>query len=254
MLIDPSMLSPPEKLLWLSGVRKPSHIDLEAIANQNGAIVKYRSLDGCAARLVSIGEQAVISIGHNPSVGRQRFSLGHEIAHLICDKKTGSFKCAQEDVSPKNAEARSVEAYANNFASQLVLPDYLVKPWIHGKKTTLDVAAKLAEEFNSSRTAAAIKIVKRSSQAACLVCHDRNGRVWFQKNAQFPHDFFIVDQLHQDTFAFQMAFGQMTGISRPKKEQANFWISGRDSYRMTVESQSMKLPNGSILTIIAIAG
>lgn len=172
----------------------------------------------------------MISIGHAPSVGRQRFSLGHEIAHLICDKNTGSFKCAKEDISPKNAEVRSVEAFANNFASQLILPDYLVNPWMHGKKVTLDVAAKLAEDFCSSRTAAAIKVVKRAPRAVCLVCHDQKGRVWFQKNSKFPHDFFIVDQLHQETSAFQMAFGQMTGLSRPKKEQANYWLSGRDTY------------------------
>lgn len=251
MIIDPLLLSPPEKLLWLSGVRKASHINLEAIANQYGAIVKYRQLDGCAARLVSIGEQSVISVGHNPSAGRERFSLGHEIAHLVCDKNTGSFKCSKDDISPRNAEAKSVEAYANNFASQLLLPDYLVNPWMQGKKTTLDVAANLASEFESSRTAAAIKVVKRAASPACLVCHSQRGRVWFQKNTKFPFDFFIAEQLHQETYAFQMAFGQVTGLSRPKKEPANYWLSGKDCFRMMVESQSMKLPDGNVLTLVS---
>ena len=62
MSIDVNALSPAEKLLWSHGFRKPEHIDLEGIAIAKGASVVYRCLDGCAARLLTDGDKAVISI------------------------------------------------------------------------------------------------------------------------------------------------------------------------------------------------
>ena len=119
-------LSPAEQLLWSYGCRKPEHIDLEAIANDKGARVVYRCMDGCAARLVADGAAgAIISVEARDNEGRQRFSLGHELAHLINDAKKASFKCADDQIGPQDAGAQSVEAAANFYASQLVLPDYM---------------------------------------------------------------------------------------------------------------------------------
>ncbi len=91
MSVDLSRLSSAERLLWGYGVTDSSHIDLDAIANDNGAEVKYRPLGGCEARLVARGESAIISVNSASNDGRQRFSLAHELAHWICDRKTGSF-------------------------------------------------------------------------------------------------------------------------------------------------------------------
>ncbi|HEK4046201.1 TPA: hypothetical protein SL338_003199 [Pseudomonas aeruginosa] len=75
MAVDVDRLSRPERLLWGHGVRKPEHIDLEAIAGASGAHVIYRKLDGCAARLVAAGDHAVISVAMDDNLGRRRFSL-----------------------------------------------------------------------------------------------------------------------------------------------------------------------------------
>lgn len=160
MALDSKSLSPGEKLLWDYGCRNPEHIDLEAIANDRGARVVYRCLDGCAARLVADGEKAIISVEARDNAGRQRFSLGHELAHWIKDAKKSSFKCSDEAIGPQNAEAQSVEAAANFYASQLVLPDYMVTPWMRDKKMNLTVATELAATFSASVTASAIKLVK----------------------------------------------------------------------------------------------
>ena len=45
MGVEYARLSPAEKLLWQYGVRDPSHVDLEAIANYRGAEVVY---PGCS--------------------------------------------------------------------------------------------------------------------------------------------------------------------------------------------------------------
>jgi Zn-dependent peptidase ImmA (M78 family) len=255
MQVELSQLSPAERLLWSYGVTEPEHIDLEAIAEDSGAHVVLRPLDGCEARLVVTGDRAVISVNSASTYeGRRRFSLAHELAHWLCDRKTGSFQCAKEAIGPQNAEARSVEAHANGYASQLLLPDYLVLPWTHGKRVNLDVARSLARDFDASLTAAAIKLAKRAAVPACVVCHNQSRLLWHQRNALFSADFFVNGELHPDTDAMALAFGGSSGLSRPKKEPADRWLSGGGAYRRTIESQSLKLPDATVLTLLSLTG
>lgn len=252
MALDPSQLSPAEKLLWSYGVTAPEHIDLAGIARDNNAEVIYRPLGGCEARLVAYEDRAIISVSTSSAEGRQRFSLAHELAHWICDRKTGSFQCAKEDIGPQNAEAKSVESAANGYASQLILPTYLVDPWIEGKSISLEVAAKLAAAFSTSLTAAAIKIVKRTEMSAVVTCHSQSNLIWHQRSRSFPYEFFVNRELHQDTEAFTIAFTGKGGMTRLKQEQASNWFRGGDAYRLMVESQSVKLPDGTVLTVVSV--
>ena len=252
MHVDAHRLSSAERLLWGYGITDPSHIDLEAIAIDNGATVKYRSLGGCEARLVAGATGAVISISTSSNDGRQRFSLAHELAHWITDRKSGTYLCAKEDIGPHNAEAKSVEAEANAYASQLILPTYLVDPWMSGRKISLDVASQLGKGFNASLTAAAIKLVSRSMTPACLVCHNQSKLMWFRRSPSFPTEFYISPQLHQDTAAFTLAFSDAAGKTQPKRERADRWVSGGSAYRQEVTSQSIKLSDATVLTILSL--
>lgn len=251
-MIDVQLLSPAERLLWSHGFRKPEHIDLEGVALSRGATVIYRRLDGCAARLLTDGSRAVISIEKTDNPGRQRFSLGHELAHWINDAKRASFNCSSDSIGPQNADALSVEASANVYASQLVLPDYMVTPWMQRRKATLSVAVELAETFQASVTASAIKLARRSQSAVCVVCHDMRNRRWFVRSNSWPFDLYPVSQLHQSTAAFDIAFKATSRMSTPRKDQADWWLSGPDVWRKQVEAQSMKLPDGSALTALTL--
>jgi len=62
----------------------------------------------------------------------------------------------------------------------------------------------------------------------------------------------VLGELHHDTAAFQIAFGAANGMSRPRKEPADRWLSGSGAYRLTVESQSIKLPDGSVLSMLSV--
>ena len=56
------------------GVNGPEEIDIEAIAHHCGCKVRYRHLDGCAARLVGAGDQAIISVDEDSGPERRRYS------------------------------------------------------------------------------------------------------------------------------------------------------------------------------------
>jgi len=251
MSVSSDSLSPPERLLQDYGVTLPEHIDLVGIANDRGAEVRYVPLGGCEARLLASDDQAIISINSNSSKGRQRFSLGHELAHWICDRKSGSFMCAKEVIGPQRAEARTTEAQANGYASQLILPTYLVDPWMQGQKYTLEVAGKLRLAFNSSLTAAAIKMAKRAGVPVCLVCHSQTRLVWQQRSPSFP-DFFVYPELNSATDAFSLVFRGSSGMSRALRGPASTWMSGSGIHAVGLTSQSVRLPNGYVLTMLAL--
>lgn len=201
---------------------------------------------------MAAGDRAVISVAADDTLGRRRFSLGHELAHWIQDAQRTSFKCTSTDIGPQNAEAKSIEADANIFASQLVLPDYLVWPWLADRKPSLDLANAMGNDFQASLTASALKLLQRTKVPTAITCHDQRKLKWSRRSRGFSTDFYIFNELHQETVAFEMAFGAGKGLSRPKRESASRWISGPGAHLMEVWSQSIKLPEGSVLTMLSM--
>ena len=202
--------------------------------------------------MVAIGEKAAISVNAGSKPERRRFSLGHELAHWMRDRHTGGFQCAQADISPQNDKARSAEAEANAYASQLLLPDYLVDPWLRARKTNLDTAKQMGSDFRTSLTASAIKLVRRSSTAACVLCHNQRGLSWFVKSSAMPEDAYFPSELSHETAAFSMVFDGSERMTRPTSEPATRWMSSKSLRNSDVESQSVRLSDGLVLTVVAM--
>lgn len=250
--IDIKNLSRAEDLLWSYGVSAPEHIDLDAIAFAQGASVRYHPLDGCAARLIGSDSRAVVTINNRDSRTRQRFSLAHELAHWIQDRGTGSFLCAKEDIGAHNAEAKGVEASANAYASQLVLPNYLFDPIARDSKLTLNRAAEIGDLFRTSLTATVIKLVKRTELTAFVICHTKYRREWFIRGSRFPEELWVLEELHADTLGFTMLYSNETGISKVVEEPAARWVSGPQVYATSARSQSVVLPEGRVLSLVTL--
>ena len=63
------------------GIADPRHIDLEAIAFDQGALIRSGVLDGCEARIVGYGSRAIITVDDRKPLTRRRFSTAHELGH-----------------------------------------------------------------------------------------------------------------------------------------------------------------------------
>ena len=194
---------------------------------------------------VSVLEAIDSTSGHPTSFAQcpQFFANGQPpvVAPQSKQRQRTSFKCSSTDIGPQNAEAKSIEADANSFASQLILPDYLVWPWVADRKPSLDLASAMGMDFQASLTASALKLLQRSKAPIAITCHDQRRLKWSRRSRDFSTDFYILNELHQDTVAFEMAFGAAKGLNRPKRESASRWISGPGVYRMEVWSQSIRL-------------
>ena len=141
-----------ERILLALGVSDPTEIDLEAIAWSRGALVEYRPLDGCDATIVGSARKAVIAVSRsNPE--RRRFSIGHELGHWHHHRGRILF-CGSKDVENQEDDALNPERHADTFASDLILPNYLLHPRLRKiRRITLAVAREIGDEFSASLTA-----------------------------------------------------------------------------------------------------
>ncbi|TLD46585.1 MAG: hypothetical protein FAZ92_01092 [Accumulibacter sp.] len=249
---DRRPLSKAEALLRAFGIDRPNQIDLEAIAADLGAIVRYAHLDGSEARIVGNGERAIITVGSGGRP-RQRFSIAHEIGHWVERHGRGGFICGKEDISPQNDQAKSAEAQANAFASQLVLPSYLFDPMVAGLPVTLDTAEKIRKEFQASLTATAIKMVRSADKPALVVCHSQEKREWFIRGPRVPEEYWPAKELDSETDAFELLYSPgAQGKTAVRQAPGARWLTGRGAFGRNVRAQSVKVADGMVVSVVVL--
>lgn len=143
-------------------VDKPS-INLKRIANSLGATIRYVPLDENLSGSIFIdGNSAKIAVNsfHHPN--RQRFTIAHEIGHLVLhsqqfqntihvDKK---FQMYRNENSSRGTDR--LEIQANSFASELLMPTFLLEKVVGNMQIDMDddeTISQLADKFRVSPTA-----------------------------------------------------------------------------------------------------
>lgn len=116
------------KLLEEAGVTKPP-VDVEALAAMVGAVVSYEVFkEDLSGVLVKKPSRSVIGVNSFHARTRQRFTIAHEIGHLLLKHKGEVFV----DQTVMKRDARSAQATdpqeiaANQFAAELLMPRNLV--------------------------------------------------------------------------------------------------------------------------------
>ncbi|HLH92900.1 MAG TPA: ImmA/IrrE family metallo-endopeptidase [Xanthobacteraceae bacterium] len=245
-------VTPAERILMSLGITDPKEIDLEAIAWSRGALVEYRPLDRCDATIVGTSRRAVISVNSRSSPERRRFSIGHELGHWHHDRGRLLF-CGDKDVDNPADDALNPERNADAFASDLILPNYLLKPRLRRvKRVTLAAVREIREEYAASLTATLIKIVQSNQFPLVVVCHTQKRRRWFKRADMVPRWWFPIDQLDRATFAADMLFNGAAEQTFPRKMGADAWFDFRNCDRHEILEQSFMLPGPEVLTVLTI--
>lgn len=244
-------LSPAERLLQELGVTEPDEIDLEAIAYYVNARVRYRSLDGCEARIIGMGNEAIITVNANSTYRRKRFSIAHELGHWH-HHRGKCLTCRVEEYRPR--DALSPERTADSYAADLLMPYYLFRPLARQQgKLTFKAVTALADIFNASKPATAIRLVESDYSPALLVCHGPKGRKWFTRAPSVPQRWFPQDSLDADSYAFGIQFGGNPDDTLPRKIGADAWFDRRDADRFEVHEQTMRTSPEETLTLVLIS-
>jgi Zn-dependent peptidase ImmA (M78 family) len=169
-----------DELLVDLGITEPEELDVEVIAQHCRATIVYKPLKGCAARITGNEERAIITIDSECRRERQRFSAGHELGHWMFDRGKSSLYSCDEKVFLNEWSRFNPETRANRYASDLLMPDFMFKPKATAlKKVDFETVKSLAQVFETSLTATAIRLVERGPLPSMLVCSSGNGVEWF---------------------------------------------------------------------------
>lgn len=241
-----------ERLLMQLGISKAQDIDLEAIAWHVGAAVKYRRMDSADATIVGSAKHAVIAVNSSAIPSRRRFSIAHELGHWHYHRGKVLF-CGPSDIGNFARGPLDPERQADTFASDLILPGYLVRPLVSKmKKVTLAQAREIANEFQASMTATLIRILNENRFPIALVCHGKDKRHWFRRATMVPEWWFPRADLDADSFAFGILHGGAPEDGFPRKNGAGAWFDFRNVDRFELFEQSFPLPNEEVLTVLTI--
>lgn len=244
--------SPAERLLRSLGVTEPEEIDLEAIAWHMGVVkVKYRELDGCEARIVGLGDQAIITVDDRAMPRRRRFSLAHELGHWHFHRGR-TLLCRHEDIGERRG-GHEAERSANRFAADLLLPSYLLLPIARQHpRLTLKMLRETAGRFDASLTATAIRLVETGHTPIVLVHHTLAGRKWFVRSPGVPDRWFPRADLDPESYAFDLLHGRGDEQAFPRKIGAAAWFDRDEADRYEIQEQSFKVSDGEIVTVLTL--
>ena len=235
-------------LLLELGIWSPADIDIDAIAYHCGAVVRYRRLTGCAARIVGKNEMALITVDSSSNRGRQRFSAAHELGHWMHDRGRGFFSCEEVQFT-KEWSHNNPETRANRYASDLLLPEALFKPEATAYKSMdFNTVKELAKTFETSLTATAIRLVEYGPCPTMLICYNAEGRQWFVRGS-------VSDVLWppratpENSYAFDL-FKEEGAYEARGAVYASVWFDHTIATGCFVEEHSIFTSYGDVLTLL----
>ncbi|MCI0724304.1 MAG: ImmA/IrrE family metallo-endopeptidase [Acidobacteria bacterium] len=245
---DTSQYVTPIKLLEELGIFDPREILLEAIAEHCGATIIYEPLEGCEARIIGFHERAIITVDNRASRPRQRFSGAHELGHWLRDRGKVAFACTEKafftEWSQDNPEQR-----ANRFAADLLLPEFMFCLRAAQREVTFSTVQDLANQFETSLTATAIRLVEHGSFPAMVVCNDMGKRRWFIRGPSLPASLWPRDTPGSGTVAYDLLRGQAWNKG-PLDVYADQWFQYPNAKRHGVREDSVRIAPHTVLTLL----
>jgi Zn-dependent peptidase ImmA (M78 family) len=161
----------------------------EELAEHLGVSVRESPMDGCDGWCLTRGKLAIIRINSRFPSSRKRFTLAHELGHLILGVPTIVGESYEDMLASDSAEERRV----NELASALLIPTEVVKAYLPSPPVVAAALKKLAKKANVSELAAAIRVCNLASEIglvnASVVLFDDDQMRWqWSRTLKMPND------------------------------------------------------------------
>ncbi len=188
-------------------IRHARELDLELIAAHLGVLVRKLPLRHEEGRLLRSARHGIINVAESACASNKwRFVVAHELGHFLRDGDGDSFDaCTRGDLSNYSGNGR--ESEANDFACELLMPSALFKPRCDRNRPSLFDVGELAQEFQTSLTATALRFVLFSPEP-CAVVQSTKGVVdWVDWSADFRPAIAKGARLDNRTYAVDLLDG-----------------------------------------------
>jgi Zn-dependent peptidase ImmA (M78 family) len=195
------------KLLERYGISRPQDILLEDIAWDLGLEVTVEPLKGAEAYLVRVGDVGEITLSDQlVERGSQRFAIGHELGHWQMHREiTQLFYCTPEDL--RDYRRSEPELEANTFASELLMPKFMIDPKLLLGEPNWRAIQAIAEEFMVVPISAAVRYADLARQPVIVVFSDGMTVRWWRENPMRMDGLWLESKqtLSEESVAFHQA-------------------------------------------------
>lgn len=141
-------------------------VAVEKIALAQGAQITYETFDGqVSGMLIRDEDRVIIGVNSTHAPVRQRFTIAHEIGHLVMHKGRPVFIDRLVRINERDGSSDKDERQANAFAAELLMPRTFVTAEIErifGKRSQTmpeQLVDDLAAKFNVSSAAMGYRLV-----------------------------------------------------------------------------------------------
>jgi hypothetical protein len=161
----------------------------EKLAEHLGVRVASSAMRGCDGWCLSYGGRAVIRINSGLVKSRQRFTLAHELGHLLLNIPSVIGESFTDILQSDDAEERRV----NEVAAELLIPREVVKAVASELPVVASVLRRLAKQSHVSELAAALRIANLAPdlglENACVVFFEGDTVSWqWSRTLSMPED------------------------------------------------------------------
>ena len=157
-------------------IENVEEIDVDAIAADQGLVVRTGGIEGAKGRLASNGKTGIIRVAERVTDEKERrFVIAHELGHHGLHARHGSVSlCMDVDGDFVNYAESGQETEANCFAAELLMPMPIFDSRCDVARPSLDIIRSLAREFRTTMTATAIRFADGCPRSL----RSRLGRGW----------------------------------------------------------------------------
>lgn len=174
------------------GISDISEISLELLVAGRGAILVEKELSNSEGRIVFGRKKSIITINSKIEFeGKRRFVIAHELGHHEMHRNLIPIH-RDNAASLDYFKDGSQETEANEFASELLMPEKSFINACKGNKFSPDLLRSLSEQFKTSITSVAYKYFELGSHPICLVYSYNNKVGYWKRPENYPH--FIKDR------------------------------------------------------------
>lgn len=207
------------------GIDDPTEFPLDLIVFGRGATLIEKPLSNSEGRIVFGARKAIITINSEIEYpGKKRFVIAHELGHYEMHRHLIVMH-NDTDATLEFFKGGDQEAEANEFASELLMPEALFKKECKGKKFSPDLLRLLAEKFQTSITSVAYKYFDLGDHPICLFYSYNNQIKYYKRPKEYPH--FVIDRTRlapsEDSVAAE--FFKDGKIYRKEESKQQIWKS-----------------------------
>ena len=166
------------------------------------------------------GEFVILVSASCPTVGNRRFSAGHELGHYhLPDHLEALLSFGSHYSGPPESTTDPLEREANAFASELLMPEPLVRPIVANSDIGWNSVQAIAEHCETSLVSAAIRYVQLSPDpVAIIVSH--GGTIEFSSVSTSLWDY--------------------PGVARSKPQRGDALVRGTAAYRLAGSPEKIR--------------